>query len=47
LFHAESPPTCWEEANIDGDILEQVNVSDITYLVDYLFRGGPAPPPCP
>ncbi len=32
--------------NVDGDPLDQVNVADVTYLVDYLFRGGP-PPPCP
>jgi len=30
--------------NVDGDVLDQVNVGDLTYLVDYLFRGGPAPP---
>ncbi len=31
--------------NVDGDHGDQVNVADLTYLVDYLFRGGP-PPPC-
>jgi len=31
--------------NVDGDPGNQVNVADLTYLVDYLFRGGP-PPPC-
>lgn len=30
--------------NVDGDPSDQVNVADLTYLVDYLFRGGPAPP---
>jgi len=32
--------------NVDGDVNDQINVADLTYLVDYLFRGGP-PPPCP
>jgi hypothetical protein len=30
--------------NIDGDLDDQVNVADLTYLVDYLFFDGPAPP---
>lgn len=30
--------------NVDGDGGDQVNVADLTYLVDYLFRSGPAPP---
>lgn len=30
--------------NVDGDAGDQINVADLTYLVDYLFRGGPAPP---
>jgi len=24
-----------------------INISDMTYLVAYLFSGGPAPLPCP
>jgi len=32
--------------NVDGDPSDQVNIADLTYLVDYLFRGG-QPPPCP
>jgi hypothetical protein len=35
-----------DRGNVDGDILDDVNVADLTYLVDYLFRSGP-PPPCP
>ncbi len=30
--------------NVDGDPNDLVNIADLTYLVDYLFRGGPAPP---
>lgn len=32
--------------NVDGDAGEAVNVSDLSYLVDYLFKLGP-PAPCP
>jgi predicted outer membrane repeat protein len=32
--------------NIDWDLGDAVNVADVTYLVDYLFRSGPEPP-CP
>jgi len=30
-------------ANIDGDPLNQVDISDLVYLVDYMFSGGPDP----
>ncbi len=32
--------------NVNGDINDIVNVVDLVYLVDRLFRAGP-PPPCP
>jgi len=35
---------CIERANVDGN--NGVNVADLTYLVDYLFKGGDSPP-CP
>ncbi len=31
--------------NVDGDPNDQVNIADLTYLVDYLYRIG-FPPPC-
>ncbi len=30
--------------NVDGDEADACNVADLTYLVDYLFFDGPAPP---
>lgn len=32
--------------NVNGDPNDAINVSDLTYLIDYTFKGGPAPP-CP
>jgi hypothetical protein len=29
--------------NIDSDSLDLINIADVTYLIDYLFQGGPAP----
>jgi hypothetical protein len=31
--------------NVDGDAADLINVSDMTYLIAFLFSGG-APPPC-
>jgi hypothetical protein len=34
--------------NVNGDPAEKINVSDITYLIEYLFGIPPGPPPpCP
>ena len=30
--------------NVNGDGLDVVDISDLTYLVAYLFQSGPAPP---
>ncbi len=29
--------------NVDGDPTDEVTISDLVYLVDYMFSGGPAP----
>ena len=29
--------------NVDGDSQERLNISDVVYLVSFLFKGGPAP----
>ncbi len=34
---------CAHRGNMDGE--EGITVSDVTFLVDYLFKGGPAPDP--
>lgn len=30
--------------NMNGDILDEIDISDLTYLVNYMFGGGPEPP---
>ncbi len=32
-----------QRGNVDGDPNDECNVADLTYLVEYLFQGGPAP----
>ena len=34
---------CTAQQNADGDLFQSLDVSDLTFLVDYLFRSGPAP----
>jgi hypothetical protein len=43
LSHTNSP-FCEVEADVNGD--GAINVSDITYLIDYLYTKGPAPVGC-
>ncbi|MBI4602254.1 MAG: hypothetical protein HY721_09865 [Planctomycetes bacterium] len=43
LFIARSVPPCIDAADINDNGL--VELSDYTYLVNFLFNGGPAPPP--
>jgi hypothetical protein len=33
--------------NINGDIDEGIDISDLTKMVAYMFKGDPIPPPCP
>jgi len=33
-----------DRGNVDGDDKDAVNVADVTYLVDFIFFGGPEPP---
>ncbi|HWR81831.1 MAG TPA: hypothetical protein VN285_00860 [Candidatus Deferrimicrobium sp.] len=33
-----------DRGNVDGDVNDLVNVADLTYLVSFLFTGGPEPP---
>jgi hypothetical protein len=50
MFTGGLPPTCWEEANIDGDGPDSssgIDISDLVYLVDYMFTGGTPPVICP
>ncbi len=35
-----------QRGNINGDAAEAIDVSDLTYLVSFMFQYGP-PPPCP
>lgn len=34
----------WADVDGHGELL---NISDLVYLVDYMFQSGPAPVPCP
>ena len=31
----------------DGEDISDVDISDLVYLVDFMFTGGPLPLPCP
>ena len=44
LFGGGPGPICFEEGDIDGS--GSMDVADLTYLVAYLFGGGPPPPGC-
>ena len=51
MFSGGAEPTCWKEANVNGDfmgdVLKQVDIDDLVYIVDYMFTNGPEPPACP
>ncbi len=42
----DGPFACCKDirGNVNGDVTDQINVADLTYLVDYLFRDGPSTP---
>ncbi len=31
---------------MNGDVEETIDISDLVYLVDYMFTGGPEPVEC-
>lgn len=41
--HAQDPCLDCRRGNVDGDPGNEIDVSDLTYLVAYLFTGGPLP----
>ncbi len=43
---AEAEPCCENRGNVDGQVgvAGPIDVADLSYLVDYLFRGGTVPP---
>jgi len=51
MFQGGTPPVCWTEANVTGDIMgdimHTVDIEDLVYLVDYMFNAGPEPAMCP
>jgi len=44
FFGGGPEPPCFEEADVNAD--EQHNISDIVFIADWLFGGGPDPLPC-
>jgi hypothetical protein len=48
FYHDSTASSCCTgiRGNVNGDAGDAVNVADLTYLINYLQRGGP-PPPCP
>ena len=46
-LRVEGEASCCNHDGIRGDVNSDMglNVADLTYLVDFLFKGGP-PPPC-
>ena len=45
MFKGGPPPACFEEGNVNGS--GGIDITDLTYLVSYMFRNGPPPVPCP
>ena len=48
MFTSGPAPECMEEADVDGSgVGLPIDISDLVYLVDYMFNGGPEPAACP
>jgi hypothetical protein len=47
MFQAGPQPPCLNSADINGDDGDVPDISDLVYLVTYMFQSGPAPVPCP
>jgi hypothetical protein len=45
MFSGGPPPPCAEEADVNGDAT--LDISDMVYLVDFMFSSGPPPSECP
>ena len=45
MLAGDPPPPCIAEADIDGS--DQIDISDVVQLVDFMFRNGPLPAMCP
>lgn len=45
MMPPEPPPSCCVgiRGNVDGDPGDAIDISDLVYLADYMFTGGPAP----
>ena len=44
MFKNGAAPPCLSESNVNG--VGGVDISDLTYLVGYMFKGGAAPLDC-
>jgi hypothetical protein len=45
LFKSGAAPACLIEGDVDAS--GSINVTDLVYLVNYIFKGGAVPPDCP
>lgn len=43
LIFADVTCCLGDRGNINGSVEEMLNISDLTYLIDYFFQSGPAP----
>ncbi len=45
MFAGGPAAQCDDEANVNG--LGDLDITDLTFQVDFMFGGGPPPPDCP